>query len=200
MYVCIYTHIHTPKQPYEHIHTHTQELKLALEKFSPMRIDWELTSIGGRSDDQVIVMQPGYEYVLEALIQIRPIYSKDVWEFGKIERWERQVVSTSASRSALTDSKKLHQVVVRYHLRFDPLVQSQTFNTDYTVLVFMHTLGAAAGYLVLGGILLSCILRVRILVAGGVARRRRAAVMYNSGAEAKNPVNVPDAMVEYSGE
>ncbi len=68
------------------------------------------------------------------------------------------------------------------------------------MLVFMHTLGAAAGYLVLGGILLSCILRIRIVVAGGVARRRRATVAYNPGSESKNPVNVPDAMVEYARE
>lgn len=28
-------------------------LKLTLEKFAPLRIEWELSSIGGRSDDQV---------------------------------------------------------------------------------------------------------------------------------------------------
>jgi hypothetical protein len=32
-------------------------------------------------------MQPGYEYKLEALLQIRPIYSTDIWENSQIERY-----------------------------------------------------------------------------------------------------------------
>lgn len=83
--------------------TDEQSIKLILEKFDPMQIEWELSSIGGRSDEQVLVMQPGYEYLLEALLQIRPIYWSDVWESSHIERWERQVVSTTASRTKLSD-------------------------------------------------------------------------------------------------
>ena len=33
----------------------------------------------------------GYEYILEATVQIRPIYAADIFETVRIERWERQV-------------------------------------------------------------------------------------------------------------
>ena len=147
-----------------------QELKLKLEKFSPLRIEWELSSIGGRSDDNVIVLQPGFEYLLEALVQIRPIYSSNIWELGKIERWERQVVSTAATKSPLTDTKRLHQVIARYNILFDPLVQAQTFRSDYTVLNFAHAVGAAVGYLILGMVILSLSARIKELIRANFIR------------------------------
>lgn len=100
-------------------------------------------------------MQPGFQYVLEALVQIRPIYSSDIWEYGKIQRWERQVVSTSATKTMLTNEQKVHLVEVRYVIRFDPLVQAQTFKRDFTVVFFIFAIGSAAGYLVFGAILLN---------------------------------------------
>jgi len=138
-----------------------QNIKLILERFGPLQIEWELSSIGGRADEQVVVMQPGYEYKLEALLQIRPIYSSDVWESARIERWERQVVSTSASRSKLSDASKAHQVVVRYHLEFDPLVRAQTFRKAFTIKYFAESVGAATGFIVLGAIILNGLRRLR---------------------------------------
>eukprot|EP00293_Proteomonas_sulcata_P008562 CAMPEP_0184291984 /NCGR_PEP_ID=MMETSP1049-20130417/3845_1 /TAXON_ID=77928 /ORGANISM="Proteomonas sulcata, Strain CCMP704" /LENGTH=218 /DNA_ID=CAMNT_0026599581 /DNA_START=1 /DNA_END=657 /DNA_ORIENTATION=- len=139
-----------------------QDIKLTLEKFDPLQIEWELSSIGGRSDDQVIVMQPGYEYLLEALLQIRPVYAEDVWENGKIERWERQVVSTAASRTPLTDPREAHQVIVRYHLQYDPLIRAQTFRKSYTMHDFAKALGALAGYFVFGVMILNCLFRIKL--------------------------------------
>lgn len=72
-----------------------------------------------------------------------------------LRRWERQVVSTSASKSAMTNTQKFHQVEVRYNIRFDPLVQAQTFKRDFTVVFFIFAVGSAAGYIVLGAILLN---------------------------------------------
>jgi hypothetical protein len=108
-------------------------------------------------------MQPGFQYVLEALVQIRPIYSSDIWDSGKIMRWERQVVSTAASKTRLTNEQKLHQVEIRYVIRFDPLVQAQTFKRDFTIVFFIFAVGSAAGYVVFGAILLNFINRLAIL-------------------------------------
>ena len=141
--------------------TDEQGIKLILERFDPLQIEWELSSIGGRSEEQVLVMQPGYEYLLEALLQIRPIYSSDVWESSKIERWERQVVSTAASRTKLTDPAMAHQVVVRYHLEFDPLVRAQTFRKGTTVKSFAEAVGAATGFIVIGAMFLNGMRRFR---------------------------------------
>jgi uncharacterized membrane protein YciS (DUF1049 family) len=107
-------------------------------------------------------MQPGFQYVLEALVQIRPIYSSDIWESGMIMRWERQVVSTAATKTRLTNEQKLHQVEVRYVIRFDPLVQAQTFKRDFTVVFFLFAVGSAAGYVVFGAILLNFANRLAI--------------------------------------
>ena len=145
-----------------------QDIKLLLERFDPLQIEWELSSIGGRSEEQVLVMQPGYEYLMEALLQIRPIYSSDVWETSRIVRWERQVVSTAASRTKLTDPAMAHQVVVRYHLEFDPLVRTQTFSKAYTVKVFVESVGAATGFIVLGAMILNAIRRVKAISGGGM--------------------------------
>jgi len=40
-----------------------------------------------------------------------------------------QVVTTTASRTKITDPNRAHKVVVRYHLSFDPLVRAQIFRT-----------------------------------------------------------------------
>ena len=37
----------------------------------------------------------GYEYILEATIEVRPIYAADVMEVVTIQRWERQVSPSS---------------------------------------------------------------------------------------------------------
>jgi len=138
-----------------------QSIKLILERFDPLQIEWELSSIGGRSDEQVLVMQPGHEYLLEALLQVRPIYSSDLWDSSRIERWERQVVSTAATRTKLSDPAQAHQVVVRYHLEFDPLVRAQTFRKAFTIKAFAESVGAAMGFIVIGAMLLNGLRRLR---------------------------------------
>ncbi|KAJ1482705.1 hypothetical protein T484DRAFT_1802992, partial [Baffinella frigidus] len=149
------------------------DVRLVLERFDPLQIEWELSTLGGRSDDEAIVMQPGYEYILEATIEVRPIYAADVMEVVTIQRWERQVVSTTASRAVISDPDRAHKVVVRYylqfdplvvvryHLQFDPLVRAQIFRTVYTAKALLDAFGAATGYIVLGVIFLNLIRRVK---------------------------------------
>ena len=141
--------------------TDEREIKLILENFEPLQIEWELSSIGGRSGEQVLVMEPGYEYLLEALVLLRPIYSSDVWESTRIERWERQVVSTDAMRTKLADPEEAHKIIVRYHIEFDPLVRAQIFRKSTTVKSFAEAVGAAAGFVVLGALLLNGLRRLR---------------------------------------
>jgi len=111
--------------------------------------------------EQVLVMEPGYEYLLEALVLLRPIYSSDVWESTRIERWERQVVSTDAMRTKLADPQEAHKIIVRYHIEFDPLVRAQIFRKSTTVKSFAEAVGAAAGFVVLGALLLNGLRRLR---------------------------------------
>jgi hypothetical protein len=116
--------------------TDEREIKLILENFEPLQIEWELSSIGG------------------------PIYSSDVWESTRIERWERQVVSTDAMRTKLADPEEAHKIIVRYHIEFDPLVRAQIFRKSTTVKSFAEAVGAAAGFVVLGALLLNGLRRL----------------------------------------
>eukprot|EP00961_Rhodomonas_salina_P162555 2189434-Rhodomonas_salina.1 len=47
------------------------------------------------------------------------------------------------------------QVLVRYHVQFDPRIRAQTFRKFYSVRDFAKAIGATAGYMVLGLIVLN---------------------------------------------
>ena len=134
-----------------------------LESFNtePLEITFDMDTVGGYTSRKMIPLEPGYVYTLSADVAIEPIYRESVDFFNNIMGsyvytligWKKSVVSTSITRTESSYFAR-QRTSIRYVITFRDDVNQIRLKLVFGVVQFMVALGAAAGYLGFGTLIL----------------------------------------------
>eukprot|EP01006_Ploeotia_vitrea_P064028 TRINITY_DN86757_c0_g1_i1.p1 TRINITY_DN86757_c0_g1~~TRINITY_DN86757_c0_g1_i1.p1 ORF type:complete len:181 (-),score=8.34 TRINITY_DN86757_c0_g1_i1:146-658(-) len=130
-------------------------MKELLDSFQAVELTWDISLVGGDSGSNVLVLEPGYSYVFRATVKIQPIIYQNQITISKLKGWKVEVTGQSVSRSKLMLMFS-SQASLRYRISFEQELPVLSEEAIYGLLFLIKDLGAVAGLLGLGVIVLKC--------------------------------------------
>ena len=137
--------------------------KTLVDRFNndPLQITFDMDTVGGYTSRKMIPLEPGYVYTLTADVQITPIYRESTDFFNNmmgyytfsITGWKKSVISTSITRTDASYFTR-QRTTIRYVINFRDDIAQISLKLVFGVVQFMVALGAAAGYLGFGTLIL----------------------------------------------
>ncbi|KAJ4457940.1 hypothetical protein PAPYR_6470 [Paratrimastix pyriformis] len=145
--------------------TKADQIEAVAAGFPALDLAWTLEPLGGVSENQTLVLQPGLEYTLSATLVLRSVrVAKSPLEQlmasgDTIKSWSLSVQSLSASVHTL-DAFGSNKATVTYIINFDPNTRAQIIDNTYTLQDFFNSLGSLAGFGAMGLIVLKVVLTI----------------------------------------
>jgi len=139
-------------------------LTLLLEKFKPLKVEWNLRSVLGKTyvpeKDLAyytmasgLRMEPGYGYVFSATVVIKPAYAYDITQVLTLTGWTSSVTQMGAVRYKLPEGQT-NMVRYSYSVSFDENQLPSMSSFKMNAKDFIVRIGAICCYGVFGNIVL----------------------------------------------
>ncbi|KAJ4461653.1 hypothetical protein PAPYR_1766 [Paratrimastix pyriformis] len=137
---------HAPNWP-----TKDDEIAALAARLPKLNLQWVLEPLGGVSENQTLVLQPGLEYTLSATLALRavreaknPLAQLTSGYPDVLTSWSLSIQSQSASVRTL-DAFGSNKATVTYILNFDPSIKAQIIDLAFTLQDFFNSLVQAEG-------------------------------------------------------